>query len=228
MVHFDLKTKCITRVEWKQGDHREQGPVSPALDIKLTTTVVRSPLEAPPDELGDIPLAIVDPDLKPEHLHLAYSDSKGRFEMIYPRDWITVSATDEHLVLRLMERGDFVAQATLKPWKNVEPGKHLTPREFQNLMTNAPSWVEKQAMEKDGAKKIEVAGNNHVYRYAALGELSGQEVVQYFYLVASPEGDQLFVTFTMTQAQVQKLGTSDLEMIRTITFGRRQAEPVSE
>ena len=36
---FDLKSKRLTELDWKQNDDREQGPVSPASTVEATTTV---------------------------------------------------------------------------------------------------------------------------------------------------------------------------------------------
>ena len=64
----------------------------------------------------------------------------GQLARFYARDWQTVSKSDEHLVLRLMERGDFVAQLTITPWTRAEKGKHLTADEFRQAMSQTPGW----------------------------------------------------------------------------------------
>ena len=52
------------------------------------------------------------------------------------------------------------------------------------------------------------------YLVAGEGDLDEVRAVQYFYLVAGPDGDQAMLTFTMTPAQTQKLGGRDLELVR--------------
>ena len=49
-------------------------------------------------------------------MHLEYRDPKGRFELLHAREWQMVSQTEDHAVLRLLERGDFVAQVTVTSW----------------------------------------------------------------------------------------------------------------
>jgi hypothetical protein len=102
--------------------------------VEITYTVARTPIE-PKDapEVGDYALVPVPAD-PPEALTLlSYADPKGRYEMQHAREWQLAGRTDTHLVLRLMDRGEFVAQATLSPWKTTEPGKHLTGDEFREI-----------------------------------------------------------------------------------------------
>jgi hypothetical protein len=69
------------------------------------------------------------------------------------------------------------------------------------------------------AEEVKGAMNgNWIYRVAAEGEMNGVAALQYFYLVAGPQGEQLLVTFTMTPAQAQKLGARDLTLLRGLAF----------
>ena len=214
---FDLKKSRITRVDWQQHDEREQGPVTPAFKADVTLTIVRTPLDDPPAEINDLALVPVPEGTPPEHLTaLSFTDYKDRFTFNHGRAWQMVAPTEEHVVLRLMDRGDFVAQATLTPWKKAAAGMHLSPDEFHDAMINAPAWEQIQELEK--VKKVNDAGANQVFRYAAEGTLNGIRVVQYYYLVAGEQGDQLVVTFTMTPQQAAKLGSQDIALVRSITF----------
>src|SRR5262249_24597397 len=117
---FDLKARRLTALEWKQTDERQQGPVSPASAGSLTITLTRPPVESA-TEVNDVALVPVPRDaVPPEALtQLACADPKGRYELLHAREWQLVGRTDEHLVLRLMDRGEFVAQASLSPWKKM-------------------------------------------------------------------------------------------------------------
>ena len=54
----------------------------------------------------------------------------------------------------------------------------------------------------------------------ARGKLNGVDVLQYFFLLAGPQGDQLVLTFTLKPADTQKLDTRDLNLLRGVTFAR--------
>src|SRR5262249_53649060 len=116
---YDQKAKRVVSLEWKQKDERGQGPASPAMATERTVTGTRQPIEQP-DSLTDVALVSVPSDEKvpPPMLFLDYRDPQGRFSLLHGREWYITSETKEHMTLRLMDRGDFVAQVTITPWTN--------------------------------------------------------------------------------------------------------------
>jgi hypothetical protein len=218
---FDCKTRHLTAVTWKQTDERDQGPTSPAMHFTMTVTMTRTVAEPIP-ELHDFALTVVpDGPTPPETmLTLVYNDPQKRFDVVYARDWQLVAHTAEYVVLRYLDRGDFVAQATITPLRRVDPGKTLSDEEFKDLVNATPGW------EPEAEAKIEQlppsgegpAKNYTIKRLAAQGSLDGQRITQYCYLIASPQGEQLVVSFTLTPAHVSALGTRDISLVRGITF----------
>jgi hypothetical protein len=211
---FDLKSKRIVALEWNQKDDREAGPVNPATAVQIKVAMKRTPAELP-DRLSDAALVSVPDDKTPVPLSLTqleYHDAKGRFDMLHGREWQTVSQTSDRLILRLMERGDFVAQVTITPWTSAGgKGKHMTPEEFKKAMNATPGWEpekELQTGEVPGTEK-----GKWIYRLSMLGQLDGLAVLQNFYLLAGPDGEQVVVVFTMTPKQADKLGARDLALV---------------
>ena len=122
-----------------QKDERGPGPVSPASALELTVKVTCTPLEAV-NELSDVilvPVRDVPPPRQCTDLFL--KDSKDRFELVHAREWHLVGRSEEHVVLRLMDRGEFVAQVSIAPWKKAEPGQHLSPEDVKSIVANSPA-----------------------------------------------------------------------------------------
>jgi hypothetical protein len=213
---FDVTAKRLVALEWKQKDERQQGPVSPASTVETTTKVERKTIDQP-DSLSDVALVSV-PDKEPPSamLNLECADSKGRFELMHPREWQPVSHTAEHLVLRLVERGDFIAQATITPWKSAAKGEHLSPEAFKEAMNATPGWEPERELQ---ANEVPMEGDGHwCYRVSVQGQLDGVAVVQNFYLVAAPGGEQVVVAVTMTPKQADKLGARDLTLVSSLVI----------
>jgi hypothetical protein len=210
---FDLKTGRLVALDWKQKDERDQGPISPATVVESTTTLSRKVIEQPAS-LSDVALVSVPPDEVPgPMLQLDYRDPKGRFGLLHGREWHQVAATGEHVVLRLMDRGDFVAQVTLTPWTPAAKGKHLSPEEFKAAMNETSGWRPEKELQ---AGEVPSSDGHWVYRYSVLGQLDGVAVLQNFYLVAGPGGEQVVLAFTMTPKQVDKLGARDLSLVGSL------------
>ncbi len=213
-ARFDLDAKRLVFLEWTQTDERDQGPVSPAASVRTTTTLERKGIEQPPG-LSDVALVSVPSDKEPPAplTHVEYHDALGRFDLTHTRDWQTVAQTKEHLVLRLMDRGDFVAQVTLTPWTEATKGTHLSPEEFKAAMNETPGWEPTQELQ---AGEVPSGGDRWVYRLSVLGKMEGVNVLQNFYLVAAPSGQQLVLAFTMTPKQAEKLGARDLALVGSL------------
>ncbi len=213
---YDLKAKRLVGLEWQEKDERGQGPASPAASVQVTTTLARTAIEQPAS-LSDVALVPVPDGFDPPVLltQLEYHDAKGRFQMLHGREWQTVSQTEKHVVMRLIERGDFVAQVTLTPWTKAEKGKHLSPEEFQEAMADSPGWEPEEDLQ---AGEVPADGGRWIYRISTPGQLDGTKVLQNFYLIGGPDGDQIVLTFTMTTKQADRLGTRDLSMAGNIEF----------
>ncbi|HEY1378979.1 MAG TPA: hypothetical protein VGF55_19415 [Gemmataceae bacterium] len=209
---FDLAQKRLTALEWKQKDDRDQGPASPASTAEATWTVTRRPIEEPRD-LCDVALAGVPAgfDVPQPLTQVSIRDVKGRFDLTAGRDWQVVSQTDARLVLRLLDRGDFVAQATITPWPKADPGQHADVKEFREQMLGSPGWQAEDVLQ-EGDLPNQSAGR-YVYRLTARGDMDGVKVVQCFYLVAGPKGEQVVVAFTLKLTQVAKLGARDMILV---------------
>jgi hypothetical protein len=219
-VRFDTATKHIVGVDWKQKDVRDQGPVTPGAELEIATSLKREPLPQPPADLADaVVAAIPATDDPPATMkHLLHRDPKGRYRLLHAREWHVVGQTDYHLIMRYLDRGDFVAQATITPWESAGAGKHLTPAEFEKLTHGGANWKVEQVTDRT---EVPTDPDRWVYRVSARGELDGSPVVQNFYILANANGDQMILTFTLRPAGASRIGTRDLELVNAIDFPKK-------
>jgi hypothetical protein len=211
---FDLKTKRLTKLEWKQTDDRDQGPVSPASSVKTKVTLSREAI-AQPKALDNVALVSVPAGFVPPEAMtwVEFRDEKGRYALLHTRDWQLTAMTAKHAVLRLIDRGDFVAQLSVTPWDKAKPGQHLSPEDFKKAMDNTSGWLPERELQ---AGPVPAAGGRWVYRLSVQGQLQGVPVLQNFYLVAAPTGEQVVLTFTLSAKQADKLGARDLSLAGSI------------
>ena len=171
---FDVKQRCITSLEWKEADKRQQGPITPAMTADVTIKLTRTPIDTP-EQLNKFALVPVPTSgTPPSNLtNVIHQDAKKRFTLSYPRDWHIVSPEDSpQLVMRQIERGDFIAQATFTAWKKADPKNVITLEKFADLMAKTPSWAKDKEIERKELKDI-AKGHRTAYRVAASGELDG-------------------------------------------------------
>jgi hypothetical protein len=218
---FDLISRRIVEIVWQQKDSRSQGPANPATEVTAVVTVKRSGLSDAPKELSEAAARVNPTHQEPVPdllLALRYDDPAGRYQFVYHRDWHVVGRTRGHLVLRLIENGEFTAQATITDWQKVAPGHHTTPAEFKAVLARLPGWELEGAYEE---QEIPTDPGRWLYRVAGKGKQDGLPVMQVFYLLAGPEGNQVAVTVVAQPEKASKLAPKDLMLVNAIEFPRR-------
>lgn len=211
---YDLKAKRLTKLVWKQKDDRDQGPVSPASSLAVTITLDRKAIERPAS-LDDVALVSVPDGFAPPGpmTNLEYRDPKGRYSLVHPRDWHLTTATAEHAVLRLMDGGTWVAQLTVTPWTAAKKGEHTSAAQFVQDMRTSAGWRPERELQSG---EIPSEGGRWTYRLSEIGQLNNVTVMQNFYLVAAPSGEQVVLTFTLSPKMADKLGARDLSVATSI------------
>ena len=218
-ARYEILPKRLVQVDWTQKDERDQGPVSPASTVESTTIVKRAAIEQPKD-LSESALESVPRGFEPPVAltQVSHRDSQNRYDVAVSRDWHLVAQTDKHLVLRLMDKGELVAQASLTPWAKAEAGKHISAEDFKQAMAAAPGW---QLDELLDAGEIPADNGRWLYRICARGQMDDVKVVQTFFIIAGPNGDQVIATFTMKPGQAAKIGSRDLALVGSIGFPKK-------
>jgi len=215
-VTYELLPKRITAISWTRKDDRNAGPVNPASEMTSQVTMKRTVVEEV-KELMDHALVSVPKEFEvPAALNnLILKDHKPTFQMLHSRDWHVVSMTDTHTVLRLLDRGDFIAQATIATWRQAEPGKHLAPEQFKEVVTRQAGWELEEVVDES---EIPTDNGRWLYRITARGSINDMKVTQTFYCLANEDGRQLMVTFIMKPTHSTKIGTRDIALVNAIDF----------
>jgi hypothetical protein len=217
---FDIATSRVTSLSWEQSDEREQGPVSPTSEVKATVTVRRTSLAEQPKELSAEARSRVPADKIPDEMtRLRLADPDGKYTVTYSRDWIVVGRTADHLVMRLMHKGEFATQATISLWKKVGKGQHTPVAEFKDTLAKLTNWQPGEVLAD--ADQTSTDGR-WTYRYSVRGKQDGADVVQTFYLLAGPAGDQVAVTFLSTPDKAAKYIAREAELLSGIGFVERK------
>jgi hypothetical protein len=216
---FDVTAKRIVELNWEQEDDRDMGAATPATTVKAVIAIKRKALAEEPKELSAEARAKVPEDKIPAAMtQLRYLDSEGKYGFTYSRDWHVIGKTSEHLMLRLLEKNQFAAQVTISAWKKAEAGKHTPPAEFKELVSKLTTW-EAEGIIEDA--EVPMSDGRWLYKLAMKGKQDGVPVVQTFYLLAGPNGDQLAFTVLVTADKAAKLGPKDLDLLKAIEFKKQ-------
>jgi hypothetical protein len=218
---FDRKAGRVDRLTVQRAETRRPGVVEEGLDVKGTLSVTRRSAETP-TELGDEALAgrSLEPGAGRERLILFAPG--GRYSLEHGRDWHTYWDDSRVTVLKRVEGGRLVAQCNLATGPSAGRGRHQDPDQFRDDVRKGLGARFGQIL---GAGEVDgdPAGGFR-YKVGVKGRQGDLGVVWYYYLIASPEGDQLLATFTLAESQARAFGDQDEALIGSLRWRDRPAE----
>jgi hypothetical protein len=94
----------------------------------------------------------------------------------------------------------------------------MAAADFKKAISEAPGWVQTKLIS-DG--EVATTGGRWMYQVTAEGKMDNLPVVQTFYLLAGPQGDQIGVTVAMKREQAKIVGNRDFELVKAIEFGTK-------
>jgi hypothetical protein len=210
---YDIKSQQITRAELEQTEDRSVGPISPGLKVKATAVVTRTPATDEGSLTKEAAAAV--PLEPPGALTQLMFHAAWNVEFRHDREWHVFQQSEQVAVLRLMERGEFVAQCNLAPVRAANRGEHVPENQFQNdIRTSLGTRLKK--IEK--AETIPTGDDRFLYRVTATGESNKTPITWIYYLCAAPSGLQTSFVFAVETSLREKLGNRDLEMLKSLRF----------
>lgn len=212
---FDRKAKRISKLELDRDETRKQGLVEWGLSVKSRLLVERTACEAP-KELSDDAVTALAKEGDPRREWLVLESPDGRYVLEHDREWHLTLETPRQIVLKRIDKADLVAQCNLAVGPNAGKGKHQDLNEFRADLKKALGTRFVQIVsesEKD-------TGPTGGFRYKAtvLGREGTLDVIWYYYLLASPNGDQLLATFTLDAASETKFLSEDEALIGALEW----------
>ena len=212
---FDRKSKRISKMKLSRDETRTQGIVEWGLAVKSTITVERVACETP-GSLSDDAMAALprEGDSSLERLLLESPDRKYSLE--HDRDWHLTLETPRQVVLKRLEKGDLLAQCNIAVGPFAGKGRHQDPDGFREDVKKALGPRFGQIVGEG-----EVPGpseDDYRYKVGAAGREGSLDVLWYYYLIASPAGDQLLATFTLDAASSDRFGNRDEVLIGALAW----------
>ena len=214
-LDFDRKAARVARLELRRQEARQPGPVEAGLDVTSTLTVERRDAE-PPAELAAGALAGLPAGPRPGQELLLLTAPGGKYTLLHDRDWHTFWEDTRLTVLKRLDHGEVVAQCHLSAGPNAGRGRHQDLAQFRADIRAALGRRFGEVIAS-GEVEGDPAGG-YRYRVTVRGREGDVAILWDYYLVASPEGDQLLATFTRPLAQAKAFGDQDLQLIGSLRW----------
>jgi len=219
---FDLKQRRINWFALLIKEKRAVGHIGPGLDIVAKVIMKISPL-AQSDRLNDEVLDKLPHTMSPQLKMLGYTAPKGEFRFAYDPRWFVTSEERDLVVLRMVNRGDLVAQCNISPIRS--GAKTVTLADFQKDVERALGKSFAQFVQ---ATEYTPRPGTRVYRLVARGEVSGLPIEWIYYLIAGQDGQRVSVSFTLETDLADEFGKADREIVDELQLSKPAVEAAAK
>ena len=215
---FDRRLGWIDRLELNRAETRRPGPIEAGLDVKSTLTLTRQ-AERPPATLTETALAGIPLEITPLSQRLLLVAPDGKSSLLHDRHWHAFWDDPKLIVLKRLEGSQVVAQCNITVGPAAGTGRHQDPAQFRDDIRRA---LRHRFVQFLGAGQVDgdPAGGFR-YKVGVQGREGDLGVIWYYYLVASPAGDQLLVTFTLAEQYARAFGDQDAELIGSLRWSAK-------
>ena len=211
---FDTERGRVGWIALIIKEKRSIGHVAPGLDVVVRLQMTIKPSKPTP-ELADAVVAALPEESKELRELLVYEDDKHGFGFAYPRNWHVVTEDDNVVVLRMIERGELIAQCNVSPLGR-KPPEHASTLDTlqrdikQSLGDNFGSFVR--------AGESKTSSGLTLREVIAQGTASSQPMHWHYYVIRDEGGKRLSFAFTLESELEPQLGEVDRQIVSSVQF----------
>jgi hypothetical protein len=211
---FDAKANRITWFGFLVKENRQPGLVGPGLDVTARLQMKIGPQESSSalsnSAMAGLPLEPTD-DL--QRLSYSRTSAHGGWDLLHDRKWIVISEADQDVVLRMVDKGDYVAQCNISQLPKNPAEKAPTLESFQEEIRKA---LGKNFGEFQRASQTPGEAGYRQWRVVVEGKVSGVPIEWIYYKLFDESGNQVVVLFTVEQEMLSRFNEVDQTLVRLL------------
>ena len=206
---FDMRVGRINWVGMLLEEKRSVGHVVPGVDVKARLQVQISPLDAPTNLTDETVKAF---NLTPNEavLRVRYENAKGPWKFHHPRSWYMIEDQPSKTLLRMLDKGNLVAQCNIVA---IDPRKPKTLREFTEDLVKG---LEKNSVKVVAAEESYNSAEYREFRVILDGVVKAEKEVPLrwvYFLLTDKNGYQTVIVFVIETEQLPQFGDSDEKIL---------------
>lgn len=221
---FDLEKQRITWLALLVKEKRGIGSVAPGVDVTARLQMKVTPNSGCP-ELTDDALAGIPLDQEKQMTLLECESAEGKYRLTHERDWHLVSETPKTVVLRLVDRGELLAQCNASALAPTPAGKRLTLEKFQEDVQKS---LDKHFEQFVSSGESTNSAGHHVCKVVAVGKVEELPIQWNYYLVSDTHGNQVVLSFTLERELVDRFAQQDESLVATLEFLNRPTDTAAQ
>ncbi|HEX4130635.1 MAG TPA: hypothetical protein VHZ24_11385 [Pirellulales bacterium] len=211
---FSLAERRITWLALLIEEKRSIGPAGPGADVVVRFQFTVKPGQPRP-EFDDDALRRVVMGESTGLDDLEYTTSDGEMKFVHERRWRTLHAGSEAIAMRLVDRGDLVAQCNISRLPKVTMNQLPTLARFQEDVRRS---LDKSFGQFVQATELTTPQGFRLLRVVVQGTAAELPIQWHYYHLADGDGHQAVCAFTLEEQYVQRFGTLDRDLVESIRF----------
>ncbi|HJS08465.1 MAG TPA: hypothetical protein VJ809_12425 [Pirellulales bacterium] len=213
-LHFDMNHRQAFALAMLIKEKRSAGPVAPGLDVVARLELEIAPVAEVP-QLSDKALAEVELATTGDEPPLAYHSAEGKFSFVYDPRWRITREQAESVVMRLVDRGDLVAQCNVSVLPKLNPQQVFTLEQFQKEVQQS---LGKNFRQFEQAAEQKSATGLRMLQVVALGAVAEVPITWHYYLLINEAGQRAAISFTMEDTLADRFGAADRLVLDEFRF----------
>lgn len=226
-LHYDLQKKAVTWLALACKESRAIGHARPGFDVVTKVQMVSAPTKAT-ELLGDKVLAGLPLRATTNSTAIELDSPTAGYRFVYDRRWEVMLDRHDATILRLVDRGDLIAQCNISRLPSLPKNQQLSLEGFQ-------ADVKRTLGKNFGSIKEAAEGANRelrILRVVVEGVASELPIRWTYYHVSNESGDRASLVFTMEGSLAEKYAAIEDELLAGFHFteikGPTPAEPAAK
>jgi hypothetical protein len=228
--NFDFAQKQVNWLALGIKEKRAIGHAEPGYEITSRVRIGAETISQSP-QLADSLLKQFPMELKEGSTLLTHDSKEGAFTLLHDRRWHVVADNQASTILRLVDRGDLIAQCNISRLKDMPEGKQLALDAFQEEVGStlgkgpeggtANKTTERQVVNADQAT---TDNGLRQLRVVVAGAVQEVPVQWTYYHLSDSKGRNIALVFTMDARLVERFADLDRSMISSLELRSRAAD----
>jgi len=213
-LNFDLKKRAVTWLTLAIQEKRAIGHAQPGFEVVTRLRMVAAPCAAVP-EVSNQALKELPTTAEGGQTLIELTSDKAGLQLVHDRRWGVMLERHDATILRLVDRGDLIAQCNISRLPAFTKGEALTLEGFQNDV--------KQALGKNFGEVVEAAqeageGGLVVQRITVSGTAGELPIQWTYYHLSDDKGHRASLVFTIEGKLVERFAQIDRELVSGFRF----------
>ena len=221
-VNYHLKRKAVSWLALQYDEKRAIGHAQPGYEATVRVRVQIEPSTTAPEPDEATLTRITESRAHTGLSLLEFKAERAGIEFRHDRRWRVMVDRFDTVILRLVDRGELVAQCNITRLPTLAKGEQLSLAAFQS---DVEQTLGKNLGRIVESTQFETSGELRVLRVAVAGTAAELPIQWHYYHLSSDDGYRVSLVFTMESKLVERFGQLDRELIETLALS---ASPLDE